>query len=445
MSNKKIFKSPFFYFIIIFILSQIYFLFNRLVQWDESVYIGIGKFLFSLGQVGLFERIRPLFLPLLLGGVWKAGLNPIFYGRIISLLFSSANLFVFYLICRKYFNKTISILSTILLAVVPFYFIYSTKIFSGIIASFFILLAYYYFTDKKYYLTSLFLGFATITRFSAGIFFIMFIIYLSFQKKFFLQDKKSFYLVLNSSLIFLIPIMPYFIINLIMGNGLIEPIMSAASHQNNYNYTKSLYYYFDGLLMQSLLFIFSIPGIYYTIKKKQYAMLFCFSIPFLYFMSIANKQIRFFNLFLPFIVLISVFGYTIFFRKSKKIIFYAIFIILIMTSVIGWQVFSQEFAMGEVNDIFYFEKENNSIILTSNPIFSAYTDNKFIPYYFDVYQGTEIYEENINSSDYVIYSDEFPCEAYQNTKKCEKYKDDLEKSIENKDLIEKTSFFKIFE
>jgi len=220
--------------------------------------------------------------------------------------------------------------------------------------------------------------------------------------------------------------------------------MSAASHQNNYNYTKSLYYYFDGLLIQSLFFIFAIPGIYYSIKNKKYSMLFCFLIPFLYFMNIANKQIRFFNLFLPFIVLISTYGYVNVFKKSKKIFFYVTFILLILTSAVGWQVFSQEFAMGEVDPVFYFENGNDLIILTTNPTFSAYTDNRLIPFYFDVYQGTEIYNENINEVDYIIYSDEFPCEAYTDEDKCEEYKEKLENSIETQTLIEKTREFKIY-
>ena len=40
-------------------------------RWDESVYMGMGKYIYSNGQIGLWEDIRPIVLPLILGLFWK--------------------------------------------------------------------------------------------------------------------------------------------------------------------------------------------------------------------------------------------------------------------------------------------------------------------------------------------------------------------------------------
>ena len=58
---------------LIHILTKFHF-----ILWDEAVYIGIGKFMFSYGSAGLFEIIRPLGLPLILGSLWSVGLKHIF-------------------------------------------------------------------------------------------------------------------------------------------------------------------------------------------------------------------------------------------------------------------------------------------------------------------------------------------------------------------------------
>jgi len=81
--------------ILIFAFLSSISLFNyRLIWWDEAVYIGIGKYLYSNGTIGLFEQIRPLLLPVLLGAFWYIGLDPLISGRIMILLVS---LFTIYL------------------------------------------------------------------------------------------------------------------------------------------------------------------------------------------------------------------------------------------------------------------------------------------------------------------------------------------------------------
>ena len=41
--------------------------FNDDIWWDSAVYLGMGKHIYSLGEVGLWESSRPLIWPLILG------------------------------------------------------------------------------------------------------------------------------------------------------------------------------------------------------------------------------------------------------------------------------------------------------------------------------------------------------------------------------------------
>ena len=98
------------------------------VLWDEAVYIGIGKYLFSSGQVGLWEEIRPLGIPLLFGGAWKLGLNPVIAGRVIELLFSIGTISLVYLISKEIFNKKIASINIVIYVITPLFFYNSLRL-----------------------------------------------------------------------------------------------------------------------------------------------------------------------------------------------------------------------------------------------------------------------------------------------------------------------------
>ena len=146
---------------------------SPLVSWDEAVYIGMGKDIYSAGESGLYESFRPVMLPLLVGQFWKLGLDPIFFGRLLVLALSLGSLFIFYRICNYYINDRESLLATLLLGTTSIYFISSTKILTGIVAVFFILLAYYYHLKENNNLFGLFMGFAFVTRYPAALFFVI--------------------------------------------------------------------------------------------------------------------------------------------------------------------------------------------------------------------------------------------------------------------------------
>ena len=87
----------------------------------------------------------------------------------------------------------------------------------------------------------------------------------------------------------------------------------------------------------------------------------------------------------------------------------------------------------------YFENKNANTILTTDPVPSAYTDKKFLPFYFSVFEAENDYDLNINKSDAIIYNPQsFQCEKIST--ECVNKQKKLEKRIftENKIVFNKT-------
>ena len=135
-----------------FISNLIIIFFQKNVWWDAAVYVGMGKYIFSLGNAGLWEASRPIIWPLILGFFWKLNLDVILFGKIISLIFSVGVLLMTYLIAKVIFDKKIALLSTLLLAFTSTFFFFSKLMLSGIVSTFFILVAIYFFIKKRYFL-----------------------------------------------------------------------------------------------------------------------------------------------------------------------------------------------------------------------------------------------------------------------------------------------------
>src|SRR3989344_1023643 len=84
-------------FLFSFLIRMVYLSLQNPLWWDSYIYVGMGKFLLSQGNAGLFEVFRPPLHPLLLGLIWKAGINPLIAGIVLDVLFS---LLIFFLTSR---------------------------------------------------------------------------------------------------------------------------------------------------------------------------------------------------------------------------------------------------------------------------------------------------------------------------------------------------------
>ncbi len=397
---KKIVHPLIFIFVVFFAVLQGIFLIRGNLFWDEAVYVGIGKYLWSLGQSGIYESFRPIVLPLILGFFWKIGLSPVFVGKAFMIVMSSWSLYLVYLIARKHMNHWFSLFSVIAVALTPVYFVFASKLMTSMLALFFLLAALYRLEEKKSIQAGVFLGLAFLTRFPAGLFLI----------PAFFMAKEQKWTVLKT---FVITTIPYFVLNLVMGNGLIRPLLEAGAHQANSVFGGAWWFYF-GVFIAVPLVLFCIPGLFTTIKEKHYGILALALIPLAYFSSITIKQERFAILFFPFFILIAMHALYRAFKKLRKIdlITQILFVFLVASCVIS-AMHIQLDDTGYYPAYSQFFTDENSTVITTTPIPAAFSDAKFIPAYFDINQAFYTYLLHKNDAEYVLYSSEpFYCDHF---------------------------------
>ncbi len=449
------------------------------IIWDEAVYIGMGKFLFSFGKAGLWESIRPLGLPLLLGAIWKLKLDTILFAEILAVFFSLGNILLVYLISKETFNKTTATIAAALLAITPLFFLYSSYILTGIASTFFALLAIYIYISKENLpLVGFFTALTFLFRFPQGLLLIaiLFSIFINeiitrqsiknTLKKLKTSVKKSYYPFILS---FFLTVLPFLIFNFLIYrkytskayHAIFRPFILGFSHQANPLHAvpsllDNISHYCSVLIQQNGLIIFIFIAIVFLIKNKEYknhkatTIFITLSIYWLYFTLIINKQPRFSLAFLPYIIILSAYGIHQFIKLTKKQKYYfkyPIYTILLIFAILSishsvdqineefeWRV-NHEFPITSEFQKYFQHNHIQGSILTTDPVPSAYTDNKYVPYYFSVNEGIQIYIQNRLKANAVIYS---PSSFVCYDEHCEKKQQDLFTDIQNR-------FTKVFE
>ena len=277
--------------------------------WDDAVYIGIGKFIFSWGTAGLFEPIRPLILSSILGLFWKLNLNIVFFGKIFQIVMSIFSIYLLYLITKKIYNEKTALIASLLISFTPTFFFLSFSLIPGILATFFLLLSFYFLLNKKnIFLTGIFLSLSFLTKFYYGLFIIIIGLYVLVKRKNIVENIKKIskeILLLGIGLV--IPLIPYFILNLVMYKNVLYPFIEAqrvigkvvACNILNYH---PWYYFFVRIFTENFLLLFFIIGIYFIIKNwktgkkrnsKEILIMFSAIITFIYLIMQSCKTPRY--------------------------------------------------------------------------------------------------------------------------------------------------------
>ncbi len=135
-------------------------------MWDASAYLMMGKYLFSSGQEGFLEPFRPLAWPLVLGFVGWVGLDPLWMGYILGILFSLGSLVLVYAIARELFDARTGLLACVLLAMSPSLFFWGNCLYSEIPACFTGLLGFYLYVRKRDFWAGFWLSISFFTKFT---------------------------------------------------------------------------------------------------------------------------------------------------------------------------------------------------------------------------------------------------------------------------------------
>jgi len=317
----------------LFIFANLLFLnFYSDVWWDSAVYLGMGKYIYSQGNSGLWESSRPLIFPTILGIGWKLDFDYVYFGRTVSLIFSILVLISVYSIGIKLFSKKIALLAVFFTAFSYTFFFFSSNILTGIPSTFFVLLAFYFFLQNRFFLMGLFSGAAVMTRFFQVFVLIgvilVFLIYFYNRKHF---TKKLFYAAAGALLL----VLPYFILNYYLYDDILLPfkIQNHLINTTGWILYEGFGFYFIGLLKENFFIVslLSLP-LFFRKNYKFYALTL---IPFIYiiiFSFVSHKEMRFMLPILPFLYLLTSYClFKIYNRIKYKKLALALFIVLIIS------------------------------------------------------------------------------------------------------------------
>lgn len=466
--------------LVIFFLIKIFFITTRyhLPIWDEAVYLGMGKYIYSLGNAGLWEMIRPFGLPLFTGAIWLFGFDQVYATQFLAIIFSCATIFMTYMIAKELFDKKIALLSAFLLAITPLFFLYSIYVMTEIPSTLFVLLSIYLYLKKKYLFSGLFAGVALLFRFPQGLIIVpigiaIIIDWLLKNKQITKKNKRAdsknyksdysalFKRILFYGIGFAIIIIPFISLNYLMYNAytskftdaLFRPLILASPHQGNLfesirgnslsTQLYNIFYYVIMMLKNNVLFVLSLVGaIMLLVRFKERAKILSLTliIYLIYYSYIINKQERFMITFLPIICILT--SYFIFYiirkimpQNIKQIKEYknlsdvmrrsalvsVIIIAILLTSGYAVTIDAEYYYWlhpsdnkPEIVKEYYYIINDLKIqgpILISEPVLTAFTDNKLIEY---TYENNDIlisneWEANEDIAAVAYSYDTIPC------------------------------------
>ncbi len=360
--------------------------------WDTSVYVGMGKYMFTDGAIGIWETLRPVLWPFVLGIFWKMGLDPQFWGKIIQILCSLGALYVLYKIGEKIY-KHVGIISATIFSFTPVVFYYTAMPITDIPSMFFSLLGAYNTLNKKTFLAGLAVGIAFALRFPHALFVVPFGVFLLITLR-----KQSIKPLIKLAAGFWAIALPYFLINIHLYGDALLPLRLGQTVVNmiTSQFQGPLYYAIT-LFAQNPLTIFAVVGLGFfiaTIKtwKTQEALtLISLSILFVggYFTYLEHKELRYSLAFLPYITLFMGYGIARTFSyipKPNKTVRLCILIVFLAGGLLTFKyipsyVFYLSSTPSEARMRYYSFPPQDAKIITTSPQFVAYNNVKVVDFF----------------------------------------------------------------
>lgn len=372
----------------IFLLSQLLMLltvWNNPTIWDSSIYIGMGKHLYTLGEIGLWESFRPPLLPILYGLVWKIGLPAVPASRILAFSLSFGGIFAFFYAVKDMADYEAGLYATGMLLSTYIFISKSTMLLTGISSALILFLSVWLYEREEYVYSGIVLALAFLTRFPAAIggpVLVAFTVLKYWRDN---KVKESIIDSLKLSGAFFVTISPYLILNQIYLGNFLQPFINAVQvpAAAGTKYVFGLYYLIEVVKFNPLL-ILSIPGIYIAWKAREERYL-VHTIVLLsaygFFTVFPHKEPRYMLLFLPFMAFIA----SRSFEKIGEVIQnenYLKWGFVALTALgmifFTFQAYEANNYVNEDAQTFYQQSSNLSGFVASNsPTLMAYGDIKF--------------------------------------------------------------------
>lgn len=343
------------------------------VWWDASIYLGMGKALFSHYQIGIWEPLRPILWPLVLGSLWGLGLDPIFFGNIIQIILSLGIIYLTYLIARHYRNENEALIAAVIIAFTPIFLEFNFRLYTEIPSVFFGLLAVYLLRKEKYATSGFLTGLSFLAKFPSGIAIVIQALFTEFKK------------IKNLILGFLIAIIPYLIYNYLRYNDAFLPIKEGKyiiQYAGIWLFQQSWDFYLKEFLRQNIFYLFAILGLLLIFKKRTAIIPLTGLALLAYFSLEPHKEPRFMILFLPYFAIMAAHGLSKIKIKNLALIVAIVSLAFLAVNLKSELPFSN--AETQFNN-FGFNDTVNGEVLTSTPMIRLAEKTKVTPIYYMVF------------------------------------------------------------
>lgn len=421
---KEFFKHPVLYIILAAFLARLYFLFYHGISWwDASVYIGIGKSIFSGGAVGLAESFRPILWPLILGFAWKIGINPFVFGMVFDFILSLASIYLAYIIAKKILNRKSAIFAAILVAISPALIFYSSKALTENLTIFLVLLSVYFLFERKYFHAGLLSGISVLARYPQALMLPALVLFVM------IFGRGNWRYRLNDSLKiaegFLIPVFILLVYNLVAFGTVFYQFSAAqaAIAKAGSFYPEPWSYYLGAIVVECFLAVLFFHSIYLSWKEKNreiWLMNIIFIIFFVYYSTVVRKEIRYLMVALPMMYISVAYSVENLFYKrifGKHVAKYVVAALLVLFAVSSFFVLSslqKDFYRAEspdlMNNFYNSEALVGKNVISSSPVPAAYMDLKV-----EVMEQEVFYKYVNMSSDYYLL---YTCDLFCNDQSC---------------------------
>src|SRR3989344_1935554 len=446
------------------VVRIIYLLFNYPLWWDSHVYIGMGKYIFSGGQIGIWEMFRPLLHPFILGGIWKMGIDPILGGKVLDLIYSLIIIYLTYILALRIYNKTVAWLAALIVSLTPLFVMFTGIILADPLAMIFGLWGLLVLVEKKGSSTKvaltnnrihlffsgflLFLSF--FSRFPQGIWFAVVFLVLLWRKSYLMEKIKQ---LTSIGAGFIIPLLAYLWFNYYLYADPFKPLTSGSFIVTTatWMYGTGITYYLTHFFLTTPIYLFFFYYLYGEIKSRNWdetkiVIILISLLTIIYFTYVPRKEPRYFATILPLLAipisysLIKIYHHLV--HSKKPIVTPTFFIIFcVLLSLIPITFISNLERVPSFKEELRGTMEQYQIdgpILSSNPLPLSYVDNTVI-----TLSGMEfapqIYGQNKGKYALLLINDcDLSCDPQDQA--CSKVREDLFNSIlaENKEITSKS-------
>jgi 4-amino-4-deoxy-L-arabinose transferase-like glycosyltransferase len=400
--------------------------------WDPAIYVGMAKFFYSHGAIGLWETLRPPLWPIILGIPWLLGINPLIAGQWLAIASGIATLVMLYIIGEKE-ERGLGLFAALILALSPLYTFFVTIPTTDIPSALLAVIAAFFILQKRYFPAGVFTALAFLMRFTHGLFLVPFGLFIllettnthplkNFKPYFLASLKKVTYLALGFALLAI----PYLIINQLYFGDPLLPLKLGREIIEGDTLNSPLYYVTYGIIDNPILllsFIGLIIYLYKIIKNKKIPAsvitlaLVCTVVVGGYISHIGHKELRYSFGFIPFVILIAAYGLLKLYSVPK--LRFGRYLIVGMVMLGGavnfwYQSAHQSFvALSPERKAYYELIPKNTHTITSSPQIMLFSDTKVVAVFYNWEGAIAMLKAQKEPLDYVaIDSEQISCETH---------------------------------